>query len=153
MKKLLPIIISVIIAAGGGSFYGGMQYANSKNNSNPNFNNLSAEQRQQRMQQFGTDRQTNGQGGAGFIAGEILSKDDKSLTIKLRDGGSKIVFFSASTEITKSATGTMDDLKIGDNITTNGQTNSDGSITAQSISLKNLDLQFPSPNTNTPPNQ
>ncbi|MFH1111950.1 MAG: hypothetical protein V1712_02670 [Patescibacteria group bacterium] len=155
MKKLLPIIILIILVAGGGSFYGGMQYANSKKSSNsnlPNFSNLSAAERQQRLQQFGAGRQDNGQSGPNSIAGEIIAKDDKSLTIKLRDGGSKIVFFSASTEIMKSVAGVINDLKVGDNITTNGQTNSDGSLTAQSISLRNLNLPLPSPNTNIPAN-
>ena len=51
---------------------------------------------------------------ANFIAGSVIAKDDKSLTIKLPDGGSKIIFYSVSTEIMKTATGTLEELKVGD---------------------------------------
>ncbi len=37
--------------------------------------------------------------GQSLIIGEILKKDDASLVIKLDDGGSKIVFYSATTKI------------------------------------------------------
>lgn len=68
--------------------------------------------------------------------GEITSKDDKSMTVKLPDGGSRIVFFSDSTAITKSADGTLADLIIGESILINGNQSSDGSIIAQLIQLR-----------------
>lgn len=139
-------MIGVAIAVGGASFYGGMKYAESRGQrgefSRANFQNLSSEDRQQRIREFGANvggGLGSGQRGGsaeGFIVGEIISKDDKSVTIKLRDGGSKIVFFSGSTEITKSASGSMNDLVAGKNISVSGAVNSDGSITAQSIQFR-----------------
>jgi len=133
MKKFLPLILIVIIGVGVGAFYGGMKYAESKTLSN----------RQQRMQQFGANfggfRLGSGsgqRGGSGFTAGEIIAKDDKSVTVKLQNGGSKIVFLSDSTEITKSAASALSDLEVGKNIIVNGTANSDGSITAQTIQLR-----------------
>jgi len=133
MKKFLPLILIVIIGVGVGAFYGGMKYAESKALSN----------RQQRMQQFGANfggfRLGSGsgqRGGSGFTAGEIIAKDDKSVTVKLQNGGSKIVFLSDSTEITKSAASALSDLEVGKNIIVNGTANSDGSITAQTIQLR-----------------
>jgi len=133
MKKFLPLILIVIIGVGVGAFYGGMKYSENK----------ALSDRQQRMQQFGANfggfRLGSGsgqRGGSGFIAGEIIAKDDKSVTVKLQNGGSKIVFLSDSTEITKSAAGALSDLEIGKNIIVNGTANSDGSITAQTIQLR-----------------
>ena len=71
----------------------------------------------------------------GFVVGEIILKDDKSVTVKLNDGGSKIIFTSDSTSVTKSAQGALSDLQIGTQILANGMPNQDGSITAQTIQL------------------
>lgn len=142
MKKILPIIV-VVLLVGGGAFYGGMKYGESKSSQGlvrggfQDFNNLSSEERQQRLQQMGGNVgnfQRNR--GNGFISGEILSKDDQSVTVKLQDGGSKIIFYSDSTEVSKFTSGSSGDLEIGKTIIANGTANSDGSITAQSIQLR-----------------
>ena len=72
----------------------------------------------------------------GFVDGEIISKDDKSVIVKLQDGSSKIVFFSDATEIGKIATGASSDLETGKTVAVNGSTNQDGSVTAKSIQLR-----------------
>jgi len=69
------------------------------------------------------------------VNGEIISSDDKSITVKLTDGGSKIVILSDNTEINQAANATKDDLKAGEKVAVFGQENSDGSVTAQSIQL------------------
>lgn len=140
MKKILPIVIIVIIVAGG-AFFAGMKYGQSKspaNLSRGNFQNMTPEERQQRAQQMGTAGVGFGGGreGSGFASGEIISKDDKSVTVKLQDGGSKIIFFSDTTEVGKFVDGTSNDLEIGKTVIVNGTTNSDGSITAQSIQMR-----------------
>ncbi len=150
MKKILPIIIAVIIV-GGGSFYAGMKYGQSSSAKTgqggisqadfQNLRNLSPEERQQRLQQLGANANgfqsgRGGDSGGGVANGEIIAKDDKSITVKIQGGGSKIVFFSQSTEISKSASGTANDLDTGKTITVRGTTNQDGSITAQSIQLR-----------------
>lgn len=147
MKKIAPIIIA-IIAAGGVFFYGGMKYQEGKSLSRisgqGNFQNLSPEERQQLFQQPETgargtriDAGVNGvRVGANSANGEIISKDDKSITVKLRDGGSKIVFFSDTTQISKMAEGSRSDVEIGEQVIVSGSANSDGSITANTIQLR-----------------
>jgi len=70
-----------------------------------------------------------------MIAGEIIAKDDSSMTIKLNDGGSKIVLISGSTKTTKQADATADDLAVGTKVSVLGTTNSDGSVSAQSVQI------------------
>lgn len=154
MKKFFPIIILAIIVVGGGAFYGGMKYGQSKapqgftQGDFQNLRNLSPEERQQRLQELGANtggsrNRTGGQQGGGFASGEIIAKDDKSVTIKLRDGGSKIVFYSDTTEIGKIVNGAAADLEIGKTITVNGSPNQDGSLTAQSIQLRSVITSTP----------
>lgn len=132
MKKTLLIIVGVAALVGTIAFFGGMKYAESKN-PRRQFSVTG-------LQNVGGQFRANGQGGQrgnGFVVGEVLAKDDKSITVKLPDGGSKIIFFSDSTEIMKSVNGATSDLEIGKTVNVNGSSNSDGSITAQSIQLRN----------------
>ena len=67
-----------------------------------------------------------GQTGTGFLIGEIISKDGQSIIVKLRDGGSKIVFCSENAEIGKFVSGSMSDLEVGKTVMVNGKANDDG---------------------------
>ncbi|KKU25725.1 MAG: hypothetical protein UX39_C0021G0007 [Candidatus Magasanikbacteria bacterium GW2011_GWA2_46_17] len=143
MKKIIPVLIA-LIAVGGVSFYGGMKYAGSKRSSRSGvtrgFGNLSAEDRAQRFVQMGmgdgSRRMINRQGGVDFVNGEVISKDDDSVTVKLRDGGSRIVFFSPSTTVMKATSGDGSDLEVGRNVMINGSANQDGSMSAQMIQIR-----------------
>ena len=129
----------------GGSFYAGMQYGASKNSfsraGGGNFANLSPEERQARIPQFGQGTGTGGgnrgpRTGGGFVAGEVLSLDDKGFTVKLADGGSKIVFWSASSTVMTSMKGNRTDVKVGTQVMVAGSANQDGSVNAQSVQLR-----------------
>ncbi len=128
-----PMIMTVIVAlvVGGAAFFGGMQYQKSQA-SGPM-------QGQFRGQNGGT--QGGLLGGSGNrqgmmpVSGEIIGQDDTSITVKMQDGSSKIVILSSETNINKSSEGTKSDLKTGEKVTAFGTTNSDGSITAQSVSI------------------
>ena len=122
--------------AGSGSFYAGVKYNQNKNpvaargiNGSSNFSQGGGMSGQRGM------RGAGGSNG-GFATGEIISKDDKSVTIKLRDGGSKIVFLSSSASISKSVEGAIADLTTGVQVSVNGNANSDGSITATTIQIR-----------------
>jgi hypothetical protein len=142
MKKIIPIVIAIIVV-GAGTFFGGMKYAESKNPLGGNLQNLSSDQRRQLFQQMGVGAGAGLRGGtvgngagAGLVAGDIIAKDANSVTIKLRDGGSKIVFFSDSTQVIKTVDGNSSDLEVGKSATVTGTTNSDGSITAKQIQVQ-----------------
>ncbi len=164
MPKLLPIIVGFLIV-GAGAFYAGTQVG--AKGSGPggrvlgrnfaNLANLSPEERAARFQQMGMSGGPGGaggrgglRGGDGFTAGEVIAKDEQSITVKLRDGGSKIIFLSATTPITKSAAGTLDDLAVGTQVTAAGTANTDGSLTAQSIQVRPpMPVTPPTPSANT----
>ncbi|TSC53655.1 MAG: Uncharacterized protein LiPW39_145 [Parcubacteria group bacterium LiPW_39] len=150
--KTIVIFVLGALIFGAGTFYGGMKYQQSKGPTAADFSarggsavggqnlrNLSSEERQQMFGQMGTNASGAAAGrradGANAAAGEIIAKDDKSITVKLSDGGSKIIFFSDSAKVTKSTAGTIADLGIGETVFASGTQNSDGSLTAETLQL------------------
>jgi len=100
---------------------------------NNGYGDMTSEQRRQIMQSQG-NRQ-NRQGGS-FVTGEIIAKDDKSITIKLTSGGSKIVLLSNTTQIGQFTAATINDLLVGKTVMVSGSVNNDGSVTAQMVQLR-----------------
>lgn len=140
MKKLFTIII-LLAVVGGVGFYGGMKYAGNKGPGNQgNFSAADRQELRQRMVAGGDLGISGGQfarpQAGGFSSGEIIAKDEKSITIKLQEGGSKIIFFSDATNFTRMTKSTIDEFAVGEQITVNGSENDDGSITAQSIQTR-----------------
>ena len=74
--------------------------------------------------------------GAGLVTGTVLSKDTTSITIQAKDGSSKIVLYSGSTQVLKSTAGSVDDIAVGSQVSAQGTQNSDGSVTAASIQIR-----------------
>ncbi len=132
MKKnniVMIVILALIVGAAG--FFGGMKYQQSKvvGNFSRQFPGGMGNRQQ------GT---TNSQGrvSAGRpVTGDILSLDDKSITVKLQDGSSKIVLIPDSAIISKTDQGSKSDLKKGDKVGVFGTENTDGSVTAQNVQL------------------
>lgn len=131
---MLTVIISAIVGAG--SFYGGMKYAQNKQNSNRQARFMMQTGGQQGAAFAGGQVGRMQRNGGGFIMGEIISKDDKSVTVKLQDGGSKIIFVSSDTKISKNAEGSINDIQVGTSISANGTINQDGSVSANSIQVR-----------------
>jgi len=126
MKNLNIILIILIFVAGAGGFFGGMKYQQSKR---PVFVRQSGNG-VQGVRTGNGDRQ-----GFRPVNGEIISSDEKSITVKLQDGSSKIVLMSDNTAINKADQASRDELKAGTKVAVIGQENSDGTVTAQSIQL------------------
>lgn len=143
---ILPAIVALLIGGGVG-FFGGMQYQKSQQPKN----NFAAFQqsgmpgqgyaRQGGMgigEQGGANMMRGNRTGARQVMGEIISQDDKSITVKLQDGSSKIVLLSDTTSLNKSSEAGKSDLKTGTTVAVFGKENTDGSVTAQSIQLNPL---------------
>jgi hypothetical protein len=123
--------IAIIVVVGIACFFGGMKYQSTKL---PMFN----------RQAFGGPQggpsgmrsAMGGRAGANRpVSGEVISTDEKTVTVKMTDGSSKIVLISASTQINKASEATKTDITTGMKVAVFGQTNSDGSVTAQNIQL------------------
>lgn len=119
-KLIIGGVVLVVVTAV--SFCGGMLYGQNKKTNRGNFPNMT--------------NMVNGQKtGSGMVSGEITAKDAQSFTVKLGNGGSKIVFFSESTKVSKSTDGALSDLETGEKVMVIGTANEDGSVTAKTIQL------------------
>lgn len=143
-QKSIIVTAAVGVVALGVGFFGGMTYGKSKALSPASFAAMSQAQRQQ-LFQGGRGGANGGAGGGfgggraaggGFVTGQIISKDDKSITVKMRDGSTKIVFVSGSTTVGKSVTGAVADLATGQQVSVTGTASSDGSVSAQTVDIR-----------------
>ncbi|MCL5735514.1 MAG: DUF5666 domain-containing protein [Actinobacteria bacterium] len=153
MKRGLAIgiIVAVAVVVGIGAFFGGKALGGGKPTPQEAMDvlqNLTEEQRAQLFQSgaangngglfIGGNRQNGGNGttgSGGLTAGTIVSNDGSSLTVKLADGGTKLVLYSPSTEIAVSKSGSASDLTVGQEVAVTGTSNSDGSVTATRIQV------------------
>lgn len=132
MTKNNLIVLLLIILFTGAGFFAGTKYQQSK----------IVSQRSQfggRMQQAinqGNQPQPNrARLGGRQVVGEIINQDEKTITVKLQDGSSKVVLLSDTTSINKASQGSKADLTVGLKVGIFGTENADGSVTAQNIQL------------------
>jgi len=130
MKNNLIILIIVTVIVGAGGFFVGMKY---QENQRAKFGfGLAFDQSNQQGNQRAGNRIRQ---GFRPVNGEIIEKDDKSITVKLVDGQTKIAFVNEKTAVRKTQDGSISDLKIGEKVMVMGTDNSDGSMSAQNIQL------------------
>ena len=82
-----------------------------------------------------------GAGGAGGLrnsaniaTGTVISQDASSITVKTASGGSKTVYVSAQTNVSKQQVLTVTDIKVGDQVAAFGQA-ANGGIDARSVQI------------------
>lgn len=131
-SKIFISVAATALVVGAGGFFGGVQYQKSQK---PSVGDFQAMREQlgsgERPQGFGDRLQ--GQGRP--VSGEVIAQDEESVTVKLADGSSRIIFVGEDVQINKSAPGTKDDLTEGVQVLVVGSENPDGSITATSIQI------------------
>lgn len=133
MKNNIIIFVIIALLIGGvAGFVGGIIYQKNQK--------ITPTALQGRNGQF--FQRIGGTNGARPIDGKIISADDKSITVKLNDGSTKIVLISSSTAINKADKASVSDLKEGETIAAFGTTNSDGSMTATNIQLNPAQGRF-----------
>jgi hypothetical protein len=137
MKNPIVIAIIVLVVGGAGGFFAGMKYQQSKT---PTFAGRSGSG-------FGAGRSGGSRNGLTPVNGQIINSGTNSVTVQLQDGSSKIVLITSSTQINKAAQGTATDLVNGVRVAVFGSTNTDGSVTAQSIQVNPVQRPTPAPGT------
>jgi hypothetical protein len=132
MRNNIIITVLLLIIVAGASFFAGVKYQEAQR---------SSWARQMMGNGMGSGRMGGVLPGMGNrlglrpVNGEIISAEEKSLTVKLADGSSRIVLLADKTTINKATEATKDDLQVGEKVAIFGQENADGSVTAQSIQL------------------
>lgn len=122
MKNSVVVTVIVAIIIGAIAFYGGVQYEKSKAGGSAGGRGAYS-------------RFAGASAGMTPVRGQIISNSGNSFTVKLSDGSSKIVLLTGSTNIMKSTSGSSSDLTSGKQVLILGTTNSDGSVTAQNVSV------------------
>jgi len=132
MKKTLPIFIVIALIIAAGAFYLGMKYQQSKG---PNFNFNRGNVLNKRFATSSNNFFGN-QGRERIIRGQIIAKDEKSLTIKLPNGSSQIVIYSNDTKVEKSVAGQISDLQIGQSVDVSVKNIDNNILSANSILIR-----------------
>lgn len=127
MKKYRVHIIWVVIAlvALGGGFYWGKASSAASRGSFAGTGTFGS-----------STRRIAGATGGGLAVGTVLTIGSSSITLQLANGNSEVVFYSSSTPVSVPTTVSVSTLKAGANVMVAGTSNSDGSVTAQTIQVR-----------------
>jgi hypothetical protein len=126
-KKIICGVVGVIVLIA--AFYAGMVYGKGQ---------MPARGQRSGIQTF-NGGQNGGMGGrnfGGLSNGQVIAKDDKSITISVMGGGSKIILLDTNTKISKPVDAALSDLTIGSQVSVTGTPNSDGSVNAQAVQIR-----------------
>ena len=77
-----------------------------------------------------------GAAGGGFVTGQIVSVGNGTAVVQLPNGNSQNVFFSSSTQVIRPQVASVSSLTPGTQVMIGGTTNSDGSVSAQTIQIR-----------------
>lgn len=134
-QNTLIIGLILLLVVGGVSFGAGYKVSDAKKSNSTGFTRGGNGNGQFGTLRNGTPGSAMVRGGNRQTIGEVISLDDKTMTVKMLDGSSKIVLLSSTMTINRLADAAKSDLKVGSKVAVFGATNSDGSQTATQIEL------------------
>ena len=153
----IPAAALVIIAVGLLGLWGGAQLkGNNASASTTNGNGAANGGFRRGNGEFpGGNGGGNGAGGRGGTVGTVQSVNGNTITITTPNGGTTTVTIGGSTTITQTDTGSISDITPGENIIVRGTSNSDGTTTADQVTVGNGSFGFGGrgPNGAPPPTQ
>lgn len=137
-KEVIGALVIALLVGGAGGYYGAQKMGRS-----PEAGARGGWNGAREGGPRGPGMNRGGQRGPGFAAGEVIAKDETSITVKAPDGSTKIILVTESTEVMNAAKGTIGDVEVGKNVMVNGTPNQDGSVTAQSVNIRPAGMTFP----------
>jgi len=127
--------IALAVVMAGAGFFGGIKYQQSKGISAFRGTLGGANNQMGRTSAQGQAGRGGQMMGGRQVIGDIIAVDEKTMTVKMPDGSSRIVVVSETTSINKASVGTKTDLKVGEKVAVFGSDNTDKSVTATNIQL------------------
>jgi uncharacterized protein len=135
MKTAIWVVLAAVLFGAAG-FYGGVTYQKAQGGAGAGF-----------AARFGAAAGGagglgGGQGGRGaafrnsanIATGTVIAEDAQSITVKSPSGGSKTIFLSGQTQISKQQSLTSSDIKTGDSVAAFGQA-ANGGIDARMVEI------------------
>lgn len=123
MKTAIWVVLAAVLFAAVG-FYGGVTYQKTQVSSG--FAG--------RAGGFAGGAGGGARNSANIATGTVIAQDAQSITVKTADGGSKTVFVSGQTRVSKQQVLTSTDIKVGDQVAAFGQA-ATGGITANTVQI------------------
>lgn len=128
---VVPVLAVLVVVAGVGGFFGGMQYQKSKQPAAPSFGDRGS------MNFNGNINRgrTVGNIGGGMVRGTVTAVQGSTITVQDTSGSSKLVITGSSTTVENTVSASLSDVAVGTSVMASGTSNSDGSVTATTIQL------------------
>lgn len=135
-KKQYTILLLIIVPIGVGMFFAGRKFESRK------ATDLQLSENRNETAPQSTDQKNQAQSikskSTKSFSGQIVSKDNKNMMIKTRDGGSQSLILIENVVVDKVVSAEESELVLGQQITAIGETMEDGKLQTQEIHIRPL---------------
>ncbi|MFA5248271.1 MAG: hypothetical protein WC415_03425 [Patescibacteria group bacterium] len=134
-KAIVILIVAVVLAVAGGSFYGGMVFGKSSSQSSKFPGGMPSNFSGAGTGNFSGRAGGTGVGG-GMVSGEVTGVIGDSVVVQQRDGSKKTIDVSGAT-VSKMTEGSISDIIIGGTVSASGATDStSGDFSAKTVQIR-----------------